>query len=140
MGVLKLATFCELDAYKCSVCGTLVQILDPRGMELVCCGRPMAREAECAAVRQRSVHRIEVEKMPGGLRVRIGRPLHPMTPEHRILWIEAITGGMEVRRFLRPGNPPEATFRIAAEGLCVRAYCSRHGLWRSPESRPASIW
>ena len=52
-----------------------------------------------------------------------------MDPEHHIAWIEVIADGKAYRRFLEPGEAPEAVFPIEGEGVTVRKYCNPHGLW-----------
>ena len=54
-----------------------------------------------------------------------------MEENHYIEWIEAIADGVIYRRFLNPGDKPEAEFEIVAENITVREYCNVHGLWKS---------
>ena len=38
---------------------------------------------------------------------------------------------MDSKKFLKPGEEPEAKFPIKAENIEARAYCNLHGLWKS---------
>ncbi len=70
-----------------------------------------------------------VEKVPGGVKVKIGSVAHPMEAKHYIEWVEIIADGRSYRQFLAPGEKPEATFQVKAEKIAVREYCNLHGLW-----------
>ena len=52
-----------------------------------------------------------------------------MEEKHYIEWIEIIADGKVCRKFLNPGDKPEAEFEIKAEKLEAREYCNIHGLW-----------
>jgi len=54
-----------------------------------------------------------------------------MTDEHFIEWIEIIADGVTYRKFLKPGDKPQAKFEIKADKIEAREYCNVHGLWRS---------
>ena len=129
MKTLKLTMHRELDVYKCPLCENLVEIIDPHGVGLVCCGRSMIREVVKKAKIGMYPHSIIIAKTYNGVHVSVGRPLHPMDDEHRILWIELIAHDKIVRQVLRPGDFPAAIFNVPAERISVRAYCNEHGLW-----------
>ena len=135
MEIGKLPVLEQLEIYRCSLCGTLTEILGPQGLELVCCGRSMTREEENTAKPHATAHSISVKTAADGLQVTVGRPPHSMTRGHQILWIEVVAEERIARRFFQPGELPEAVFQIAASKAYVRAYCNKHGLWRSPEYR-----
>jgi superoxide reductase len=65
-----------------------------------------------------------------GSTVKVGSVAHPMQPEHYIEWIEIIGDGGVCRRFLEPGQAPEAVFDSCAGGKRAREYCNLHGLWK----------
>ena len=73
-----------------------------------------------------------IEKTEKGILVRIGDVPHPMTPEHHIEWIQAITkDGKAYRKYLDPAGAPEAEFCLSEEDIeSVREYCNIHGLWK----------
>jgi len=54
-----------------------------------------------------------------------------MEEKHYIEWIELIADDKSYRCFLKPGDKPEAEFRVDAEKITARIYCNLHGLWRS---------
>lgn len=120
--------------YKCPVCDTVVEVLEPCGLELVCCGPQMVklREKVCGPT---APHALLVERHGDGVRVRVGNPTHPMERDHQIIWIEISAAGMCYRQFLRPGQKPEAHFSISTQQpIVARVYCNAHGLWRSADS------
>jgi superoxide reductase len=72
-----------------------------------------------------------IVKEPGGFKVSVGSVTHPSEEKHYIEWIELVTGGVTQRRFLKPGDKPEATFSSPEATGFARAYCNLHGLWKS---------
>jgi len=78
----------------------------------------------------REKHLPVIEKIEGGYRVKVGSIPHPMEDKHYIEWVELIADGKAYREFLRPGQSPEAIFRIEASEVSAREYCNLHGLWR----------
>ncbi len=72
-----------------------------------------------------------IEKTKTGIRVKVGSVPHPMEEKHYIEWIELIADGVIYRKFLKPGQKPEAEFNIKAERTQAREYCNIHGLWGS---------
>jgi superoxide reductase len=71
-----------------------------------------------------------VEKVAGGVKVKIGSVAHPMEEKHYIEWIEIIADGKAYRQFLAPGQAPEAIFPVDAAKITAREYCNLHGLWK----------
>ena len=71
-----------------------------------------------------------IEKTEKGIKVKVGSIPHPMEEKHYIEWIEIIADGISYRKFLKPGEKPEAEFGIRAEKIEAREYCNIHGLWR----------
>ena len=120
----------KLQIYKCEVCGNIVDVLHKGAGELVCCGQPMVLRSENAVDAAREKHVPVVEKMAGGVRVKVGSVAHPMEEKHYIEWIEIIADGKAYRQFLKPGDSPEAMFNIEAEDVTAREYCNLHGLWK----------
>ena len=70
-----------------------------------------------------------IEKTAAGIKVTVGSVPHPMEQAHYIEWIEIVADGKAYRKFLNPGEVPEATFEIKAEKVTAREYCNLHGLW-----------
>ncbi len=114
--------------YRCNVCGNIVEVLHSGRGKLVCCGQPMEllKEKDLGSEKHVPV----IEKTDALARVKVGSVPHPMEENHYIEWIEVITDSRTYRKFLKPGDKPEAEFEIKAEGISARAYCNVHGLWR----------
>ena len=43
---------------------------------------------------------------------------------------EIAVDGKSYRKFLKPGDAPQADFEVVAEGVKAREYCNVHGLWK----------
>lgn len=121
----------KLEVYKCEACGNIVEVVHGGGGELVCCGESMQLLVENTVDAAREKHVPVVAKTASGVVVKVGSAAHPMEEKHYIEWIEVIAGGTVYRRFLSPGDSPEATFEIQAADIVARAYCNLHGLWKS---------
>jgi superoxide reductase len=117
--------------YKCNVCGNIVEVVHAGAGELVCCGQPMQLLQENTVDAATEKHVPVVEKTENGIKVKVGSEPHPMEEKHYIEWIEVIADGRVYRKFLNPGDAPEAEFQITAENITAREYCNLHGLWKS---------
>ncbi len=120
----------RLEIYKCEICGNIVEVLHEGAGELVCCGQPMKLYSENTVDAAQEKHVPVVEKIAGGVKVKVGSVAHPMEEKHYIEWIEVIADGKAYRTFLKPGDAPEAEFQIDAARITAREYCNLHGLWR----------
>ena len=121
----------RLQVYKCEVCGNIVEILHEGAGELVCCGRPMKLQVEKTEDQGKEKHVPVIEKTKNGILVKVGSVPHPMEEKHYIEWIEVIADGKAYRKFLNPGEKPEAEFEIKADKITAREYCNVHGLWKA---------
>ena len=121
----------QKQVYKCNICGNIVEVLHAGVGQLVCCGQPMELLVERTEDIGKEKHVPVIEKTETGIRVKVGSIPHPMEENNYIEWIEAIADGVIYRRFLKPGDKPEAEFEIVAENITVREYCNVHGLWKS---------
>jgi len=72
-----------------------------------------------------------IEKIDGGVKVKVGEMTHPMADGHFIQWIEIIADGKSYRQFLNPGDAPEAEFKVVADQITAREYCNLHGHWKA---------
>jgi len=79
----------------------------------------------------REKHVPVIEKVDGGVKVKVGSVSHPMEEKHYIEWIEVISNGKAYRQFLQPGQAPEAVFPIASENVQAREHCNLHGMWEA---------
>ena len=121
----------KLQIYKCEACGNIVEVLHGGGGELVCCGEPMKLLVENTVDAAKEKHVPVIEKVDGGVKVKVGSVAHPMEESHYIEWVEIIADGEAYRQFLNPGEAPEATFCIKADQITAREYCNLHGLWKA---------
>ncbi len=121
----------RLQVYKCEVCGNMIEIIHEGVGTLVCCGKPMKLFEENTVDASKEKHVPVIERIEGGYKVKVGSVPHPMEEKHYIEWIELIADGRAYREFLKPGQAPEALFRIEASEVTAREYCNLHGLWRS---------
>jgi superoxide reductase len=117
--------------YKCEKCGNIVEVLHPGAGELVCCGEPMSLQKENTVEAAAEKHVPVIEKTEKGFRVKVGAVTHPMEEEHYIEWIEVMADGKSYRKFLKPGDNPEAEFCLEAENITAREYCNLHRLWKA---------
>lgn len=117
--------------YKCELCGNIVEVVDPKGGQLVCCGQPMTLQTENTVDAAQEKHIPVIEKSGDEVVVKVGSVEHPMLENHYIQWIELQTPKNIYRRYLKPGEKPEAIFKINEDTVCARAYCNLHGLWKA---------
>jgi superoxide reductase len=121
----------RLQVYKCELCGNIVEVLHGGAGELVCCGQPMKLLVENTVDAAKEKHVPVIEKVEGGVKVKVGSVAHPMEEKHYIEWIQLIADGNAYRRFLKPGDAPEATFMVKAKTISAREHCNLHGLWKA---------
>ena len=121
----------KLQVYKCEVCGNIVEMLHAGAGEMVCCGQPMKLFTENTVDAAKEKHIPVIEMTAAGIKVTVGSVPHPMEQTHYIEWIEVIADGKAYRKFLNPGEAPEATFELKAEKVTAREYCNLHGLWKA---------
>ena len=121
------------EIYKCEVCGNIVEVLHAGAGELVCCGQPMKNMVAGTTDGAAEKHVPVIEKVEGGYKVKVGSVAHPMTEAHYIEWIELICNkcGKVQRKYLKPGEAPEAVFASDSDSVIAREYCNLHGLWEA---------
>ncbi len=114
--------------FKCDICGSVVEMIHD-GQQPFCCGQPM-RELEEKFV-EGDKHVPVIERTDDGYLVRVGSVPHPMEEDHYIEWIELIVDGVMHRKFLKPGDKPEAMFKVTeGEDVKAREFCMKHELWK----------
>ncbi len=116
--------------FRCNVCGNIVQVTHNSGGILTCDSQPMEllKENTVDASVEKHVPMIEIDGMV--VRIKIGMVEHPMTEEHYIEWIEFVTATETYKKFLHPGEKPEAEFTVTDTNGTAREYCNLHGLWK----------
>ncbi len=120
----------KLEIYKCEICGNMVEVLHTGAGELVCCGQPMQLLDPKIEDSGFEKHLPVIEKTDSGIIVKVGSVAHPMEGEHYIELIEAIAGDNISRKFLKPGDAPEAEFPGMDDRATAREHCTLHGLWK----------
>ena len=121
----------RLEIYKCDECGLVVEGTTGCNCSTVCCGKEMKLMSPQTAEFKFEKHVPYPEARDNGMHVAVGKEMaHPMTEEHHIEWIEVINGPYVNRKYLKPGEKPEADFYVPLQkGMIVREYCNIHGLW-----------
>ncbi len=123
----------KLEIYKCNICGNITEVMHGGDGAMQCCGQEMALLTENTVDAAKEKHVPVIEKIDGGVKVKLGSVAHPMEEKHYIEWIEIIAGNIVCLRFLKPGDAPEAAFKIDADidNITARAYCNLHGHWKA---------
>ncbi|MFC1988176.1 desulfoferrodoxin, partial [Chloroflexota bacterium] len=114
----------QKQVYRCNVCGNIVEVLHAGQGELVCWGQPMELLQEKTTDVGSEKHVPVVETTGKEIKVKVGDVAHPMEEKHYIEWIGVIANGVSYRKFLRPGDKPEAEFEISAQNVVAREYCT----------------
>jgi len=129
----------RMEIYKCEICGNIVEILHGGKGQLVCCEQLMSLlEPKTEDPEIGEKHVPVIEKTDSGVRVKVGSVTHPMEEKHYIEWIQVVCSdcGRTARKFLNPGDAPEATFEACVgcvTPLHAREYCNIHGLWKGEQ-------
>ncbi len=119
------------NVFKCELCGNVIEVVHAGAPALVCCGQEMNLLEEKTADSSVEKHVPVVEKVDGGIKVKVGSVPHPMEDKHFIEWIQVIAGNKKYTEFLNPGKPAEAFFPINESPITVREFCNLHGLWKN---------
>ncbi len=121
----------KMQVYKCEICGNMVEVLHAGKGQLVCCGQPMILLTENTVDASREKHVPVIQTTAAGAKVAVGSVNHPMEEKHYIEWIEIISGDKVDRKYLKPGDLPEASFCQPDGNMSARGYCNLHGLWKT---------
>src|SRR5574344_682545 len=98
--------------YRCNVCGNVVEVVHQGIGELVCCGQAMELLEEKTEGELATKHKPVITKDGKTVRITVSEITHPMTEDHSILFIEAMSpdGQYLKRKFLTPDEAPELEF------------------------------
>ncbi len=123
----------QFEIYKCERCGTVIEVLFAGDGPLSCCGQAMKLMADKAVDGAKEKHVPVIEANGAGCKVKVGSAPHVMEETHWIEWIEVTAAdGKRYKKFLKPGDAPEADFCIPADKVVsAREYCNLHGLWKA---------
>lgn len=125
----------KLDLYKCDVCGNMIEVILAGNGELMCCGQPMKNlEAQTQenAIMEKHVP-VFAKLNEDEEEVRVGEVLHPMLPEHYIMFIQTISKDRNHAqlKFLHPNEEPKMNIKGNTKDIMAREFCSIHGLWQT---------
>ena len=128
---------CENRFYICEKCGNLVGAIHESGVPMMCCGEKMQPVIAGTVDADKEKHLPVITRNDNSIHVKVGSIEHPMLNAHHIMWIELIAGDKVMRKYLNPGDKPEAEFQLCSctmdcgDKIIVREYCNLHGLWQS---------
>ena len=122
----------DIKFFVCEHCGNLVTMVHDAKVPMMCCGQKMTKLEAGSADASKEKH-VPVIRVDGSaVKVDIGSAAHPMTDEHRILWVALQTDKGCQRKYLAAGDAPAVNFALADEKpLAAYAYCNLHGLWKA---------
>lgn len=124
----------KLEMYRCEICGNFVQVILNGDGELVCCGQPMQKlEAKNQEEAMMEKHIPVFVEQDGGQEIRVGEVLHPMLPEHYIMFIESISEDKNnvQLKYLHPGEDPRMFLKEKSGKTLAKEFCNIHGLWEA---------
>lgn len=118
--------------FKCEHCGNIIQMIQPSGVSVVCCGEKMTELNVNTSDGATEKHVPEVSINGDDVSVVIGSVPHPMVEEHYIQWIYLVTDQGYQFKYLDPENEPKVSFKLNSSEKVVEVYeyCNLHGLWK----------
>jgi len=114
----------------CKHCGNMVDLVQDKGVPLVCCGENMERLEPNTVEASVEKHLPAVTVSGDSISVQVGSVPHPMEDKHHIafVYVETQRGGQ--RKCLKVGEEPKLNFCFSDDKpIAVYAYCNLHGLW-----------
>lgn len=122
----------EKEYYVCPTCGNIIEYEYGKNRNISCCGQTMKKLEPKTADWATEKHVPYIEKVDGGVLVKVGKEAaHPMDADHYIVFIEILADGVYMKKFLSPGDKPEAFFKTDAENIVAWEMCNKHYLWKS---------
>ncbi len=118
--------------YMCKHCGNMVNMFRDTGAPMICCGEQMEQIKPNTTDASQETHIPAIEVAEDKVSVQVGSAPHPMTEEHRIVWIYLQTEKGEQLSCVDTQDKPETCFKICNDDriIAVFAYCNLHGLWK----------
>ncbi len=119
--------------FKCAHCGNMIEMVEDKGVKVICCGEPMQlmdpNTTDAAQEKHVPVVTVDGNKVT----VNVGSAEHPMMEEHHIAFIILETDKGVQRKALDHTGKPEAVFALAEGEKPVAAYeyCNLHGVWKA---------
>lgn len=118
---------------KCEHCGNIVEMVDDKGVPVMCCGQKMTELVPNTTDGAAEKHVPVIEISGNQVTVKVGSAEHPMLPEHHIAFIILETTEGTQKKFLDTAGKPEAKFALGEGEKVVAAYeyCNLHGFWKA---------
>ena len=119
--------------FKCMHCGNIIEMVEDKGVPVVCCGEKMTELVPGTSDGAAEKHVPVVTVSGNKVTVNVGSDAHPMTDEHLISWIILETEDGCQRKHLSSADAPEASFMLAdgEKAIAAYEYCNLHGLWKA---------
>lgn len=119
--------------YVCKHCGNMVNMFRDTGTPMICCGEPMTELVANTTDAAQEKHVPVITEEGGRISVKVGSVPHPMTEEHRIVWIYLQTEKGEQLHCVDTQDKAETCFKICDDDriIAVFEYCNLHGLWKA---------
>ena len=118
---------------KCPICGNIVEMIEDKGVPVMCCGKPMV-ELNANTTDGAVEKHVPVVEINGDiLTVKVGSVEHPMLEEHYITMVLVEFDNRVLRVNLKPNEKPEAVFALNGYkgNVNVYEYCNLYGLWKT---------
>ena len=118
--------------YKCSNCQNIFLKVTNQDTDASCCRKVMEELVANSVEASQEKHIPAVRYEGGRLFVQVGEVLHPMLPEHHIVFIAVEIGDLVLRKTLTIGDEPKAIFEVGNYhgDVTIYEYCNIHGLWK----------
>jgi len=116
--------------FVCKHCGNMVDLVQDKGVPLVCCGENMERLEPNTVEASVEKHLPAVTVSGDSISVQVGSVPHPMEDKHHIAFVYVETQRGSQRKCLKVGEEPKLNFSFSDDKpIAVFAYCNLHGLW-----------
>lgn len=121
------------EVYKCVKCGNVYEkTYAAGGCTPKCCGESAALLEAQTANPDENKHVPFIVEQENGYLVKVGKSAaHPMDADHYIVWIQLDVDGISLRKYLKPGDAPEAFFHVKGANPVAYELCNKHNLWKS---------
>ena len=123
----------KFEMYKCDICGNVIEIVNEGAGELVCCGSYMKLVEPKNEETMQEKHKPVIEADESNIKIKVGEIAHPMTKEHHINFIEAISldGKYLYRKYLEIDEAAQMNFFCKTTNMKARELCNIHGLFET---------
>ena len=118
--------------YVCKHCGNMVSMLHVSGVPMICCGDEMTEIVANTTDAAKEKHVPVITVKDDEVFVQVGSVPHPMTEEHKIVWIYLQTEKGGQLNCIDTQDKPETCFKLCKDDKIIAAfeYCNLHGLWK----------